>query len=256
MEQEDLDSFLSRLLPEADVETTSVENPIVKVGPETRVGGLIWASGHTPTLTIQQESKIKDYLRKQRGAPLASIALLCKRNDCCYRGSCPLFQLDPMLAPLGAPCPIETTLIDDMLNDYMRELGISEDNVIDLSILKEFVMYQIYAKRAREELAEDPRVIRKEFAGIDAKGNVITKEVMNPIFTMLDKQSRVKQKLLESLIATRESKSKANASTTQSFSTLLVALKDRIEEKKKAKLVALDSTALIEAKIVSTTSTT
>lgn len=231
---------------EAAGEQEALQNPPAQV----ETGGLIWPTGHIPRLAPGQVTVIKDYLRRQKGAPIDSIALICRRENCLYKQSCVLYQIDPQLTPIDRPCPIELTLLQSMMDDFSRQLEITEDNVIDLAILKEFVMWQIYAKRAREELAMDPQIVRKEFVGADSRGNVLTRENMHPAFIMLDKQSRTKQKLLESLLATREAKSKAATASIPTFASFLKSVMERAEEKTRLKEAGAQMPPTIEHKLL------
>jgi len=128
-------------------------------------------------------------------------------------------------------CPVEATLLHRDLDAYMRELDISEDNVVDVAILKEYLMWNLFAKRAREEMALDPQIVRRNFITLDKDGEPIFQEQLHPAFTMLEKQSRTKQKLLESLIATREAKAKDVNSKTKNFADLARVFRERVEEK-------------------------
>jgi hypothetical protein len=128
-------------------------------------------------------------------------------HNCDYKGSCPLYLMN---APscYGEPCPVENALIYQHVEEYKQHLGIADSDLVDLAILKEYVMWNIIAKRVREEMAQDPKIFRKMFAGLDEEGNPQSTDILHPGFHMIDKATRTKQKLLESLMATREAKVK------------------------------------------------
>lgn len=247
MQPEEVEKFLDKVMPkEGDTNENGTPSALAlsrsgipqvlnkpkKVDPTKE---LIWPDGHAPNLTLQQQEKIAEYLQKQRGGSHTAIALICRADDCQYNVKCPLYQMDPNLVPEGKPCPIELTLMEQWIADYRLELDIEDHQVVDLSILKEFVMWEVYKMRAEQELANDPKIVRREIVGVDQKGNPIYRDVMNPVFNMLDKQTRGKKKLLESLIATREAKAKADGSSSQTFSGFLAGLMEKVAEKKNAK---------------------
>lgn len=133
-------------------------------------------------------------------------------------------------------CPIEINLIDRWVRDYANELEVMPENIIDLAILKEMVMWKILEKRAGEELAKEPRIIHESVIGIDDDGIPVTKDMMNPIIVMMEKAGKMQAKLRESLLATRESKDKANSRKQIDLSAVAEKVKAKIEAKKRALL--------------------
>jgi len=202
-----------------------------KPGPQL-IGPPGWS---VAALTFKQRDTIDNYLRRQTAAPLESVALVCQGSSCPYSAHCPLYQEDPSLVPIGGVCPIELSLAEMWLEEYKTALEIRDVDIVDVAILKEYIGWMLFSRRAQQEMATDPKILRKEFAGVDMKGHVLMTENMNPIFVMLEKSSKRQQKLMESLLATREAKMRADGNTATSFSTFLTVLMERVEEKKKAK---------------------
>ena len=234
-EGETFEEMMEKLLPE------EIDKGSKKWGSEFAVaaakkGELFQgSSAYQPKLSKEEVNHLETYFQAQEGSPIASMALICKWDQCVYKDACPLYQIKPQDTPEGKPCPVELTLLYRDLNRYMDELDISATDVVDISILKEYLMWNLYAKRAREEMAMDPQILRRNFITLDRDGEPIYQEQLNPIFNMLEKQSRTKQKLLASLMATREAKAKDANSKQKGFHELAKVFRTRVEEHMKRK---------------------
>lgn len=185
-----------------------------------------------PKFNDEQAKYLKNYFDRQKGSPLASLPMICKWSACHYKASCPLYamQIDP--SPINKPCPIEQTIIDNLIADYCKELDIQPEDITDLAVLKEMVHWNIMEKRAQEELAEDPKIIREAVVGVDDEGVPIMREIMNPIINMMEKSGRMKQKLRDSLIATREAKDKSKSRKQLSITQIAASIQAKIAAKK------------------------
>lgn len=204
-------------------EVEPVTNPV----PDVVESGLVRTVGWDPKLSPEQSAHLHKYFQTQRAGPIATLPLICRWNDCIYRCSCPLYQAKVDPPPLNLPCPVEATNIDLLINALAREMEIGPDDVTDQSILRELVMWTTLEKRAQEELALDPKTIREAVVGFDDEGEPLMKEMMNPAINMLEKAGKMKHKLREALIATREAKSrdKSRKQTTMSEVAARVAQK-------------------------------
>lgn len=205
--------------------------PVVKAGP-IDVPDLCRPIGWNPELTPAQKSHIEGYLRGRNGA-LAALPMICRWEECIIRAQCPLYQAKVDPPPRDLPCPIETSDIDRWVKELMVELEVTEKDVTDLSILRELVTWMVLEKRALAELALDPKNIRDAVLGIDKDGDPITKEMMNPAITMLEKAAKTKQKYRDALVATREAKAKDKGRKQPSMSEFAATIMQKIEAKKR-----------------------
>jgi len=107
------------------------------------------------------------------------------------------------------------------------------------------------AKRAVEELAVDPKIVKRSVAGFQQTNEgqkPIYKEEINQRLTFLEKAQRNKMKIMDSLIATREAKSKDTSRILHDPSTYAAKLLDKARELKekaaKAGLVEVEATVV------------
>lgn len=203
---------------------------------------MVTPAGWNPEFNQEQKDYLAGYFKAQQAGPTASIALLCKWSECPYRSHCPLYQLQIPDPPIGKPCPVEATLIERYLHDFMVELDIQPTDITDIAILKEVVLWQILQKRTIEELAQDPKTIRETVVGVDEEGDPISKEMMNPAITMLDKAAKTKIRYWDALIATREAKAKDKGRKQTNISDYSAMVQKRILERKQrlGKPIALE----------------
>jgi hypothetical protein len=68
----------------------------------------------------------------------AAIPMLCKAEACPYAEVCPL--MDAGMAPEGERCPIEIAMILRRYEEYTKEFGIDESNVVDSYRMDNFVL--------------------------------------------------------------------------------------------------------------------
>ena len=200
--------------------------------PPAEAPTLVTPAGWNPDFSKEQRDYLASYFKSQQAGPTASLALICKWEDCIYKGHCPLFQMKISDPPIGKPCPVEATLVEQHMFDFKKELGIEDADITDIAILKEVVIWQMLQKRAIEELAQDPKNIRETIVGVDEEGDPISKEMMNPAITMLEKAAKTKLRYWEALIATREAKAKDKSRKQTNLSDFSALVQKRILDRK------------------------
>ncbi len=135
----------------------------------------------------------------------ASVPMVCKEGECPYVQTCPLYEMD--MAPQGERCPIEIAEIMKMYEEYNQELDV-EDSRVDLTLLKELIDIEITLLRTENILAVDNEIIKDVAAGINPKGQIITKPEINKAYDLKDKLSRRKHEILRLFHSTRKDKAK------------------------------------------------
>lgn len=246
MNKKDLDKFLEDLMNEDlqrenDKQFKALMN-IPKTVEKTDTGGLVWPDGHNPNFTEEQKNKIAEFVGTQTDRGIESMAMKCKKHECPFKNNCIIYQMDPDAVPEGKSCPIELTYIHSTYTRMSEHLGITDADFVDKHSLKDYVMYDVFTKRMCEELAEEGLMTVETTVGVDpATGRFLTRKEAHPAFRVIQANSKVKQLLLNSLLATREAKTRANIADTQTFSGFLKELMVKVEEKKKAAQV-IDTT--------------
>jgi hypothetical protein len=114
--------------------------------------------------------------------------------------------------PLGQPCVMESLYAQQKVIDYVQHLGTNPANPVEMSIISELALIDLYKQRATIFLSKGD----KTGQGIDfllrdisvdpetGAENVTTK--VHPIISMMDTLEKRRDKWLEKLMETRKSK--------------------------------------------------
>ena len=187
--------------------------------------------GFEISLTPREAKKLVVYLNTLKHGFTASVPILCTGDRCPYAQKCPLVEMNS--CPIGKDCPIEGTLIEMWHSDYMRNLEVDPDNRVDSALVSDVVFWEILEKRATEELAKRPEILRKNVAGFQETSDGVKpvyKEEMNQIINFLEKAQKQKLKIMNALIATREAKAKDANRIISDPSTYAAKLLDKARE--------------------------
>lgn len=189
--------------------------------------------GYEVTLTPKEAKKLVCYLNTLRTGFQAIIPVICMGEQCPYAKKCPLGEGNNY--PMGLDCPIEGTIKEIWYADYARDLEIKEGSKVDESLVSDLVLWEVLSKRALEELAADPHIVKKSVAGFQETSDgpkPIYKEEINQKLSFLERAQRQKMKIMDSLIATREAKSKDTSRIIHDPSTYAAKLLDKARELK------------------------
>lgn len=184
--------------------------------------------GYQPNLTPADQTFLEDYFRGVRDNPTRTAVLVCRGQNCPIYAHCPLAQLGKTL-PVGKACPVERTLIDMWTRDLIHELGIDKDDHVDLSQVSELVRTMLFTKRAHEILSTSDAVIQV-FKGRTEDGDAIFEPRLHPMMYTFEKDRKVKETILNALIATREAKSKDKSRTVTSAADIAANLMQKIRD--------------------------
>jgi hypothetical protein len=189
--------------------------------------------GYEITLTPKEAKRLVLYINTLRHGFSATVPLTCMGEQCPYVAKCPLGTSKSY--PVGKDCPVEDTLREIWYADYARDLEINPDNKVDAALVGDMVFWEMLEKRASEELAKKPEILRKQVAGFQETSEgvkPIYKDEMNQIINFLEKAQRQKLKIMNALIATREAKSKDAGRLISDPSTYAAKLLDKARELK------------------------
>lgn len=161
----------------------------------------------------------------------ASIPLKCHGPKCPFAAVCPLQQEG--IAPISKPCPIEMNMVRTFMSEYMQDLGIDSDNLIEVSMIRDLINEEIMQQRATWTLSME-HFIQDNVVGIDGDGKPIMRKELHLAVEMKDKIARHKKDIRNQLLATREARAKAGQGildTAQNVSNILEQLNE-IDRKK------------------------
>lgn len=159
--------------------------------------------------TDEEQQEVAEIVRPQRmrTSMYASIPMNCTASKCPFADTCPLQMKG--IAPEGKPCPIEMGMVVQFQADYMRELNVSENNVIESSMIRDLVDQEIQYLRKTKILAKE-HFIQENIIGINEKtGEPFFRQELHAAVEFEDKIHRRRKDLRNQLLATREAKAKA-----------------------------------------------
>lgn len=187
--------------------------------------------GYEITLTPKETRRLVNYINNLKTGFQAAVPMLCTGETCPFSKKCPLNENNNF--PMGQECPVEDTIKEIWYNDYAKELEITGESKIDSSLVQDLVLWDMLSKRAVEELASDPKILKKTVAGFQntkSGPQPIYKDEINQRLNFLERAQRNKMKIMESLIATREAKSKDTSRLIHDPSSYAAKLLDKAKE--------------------------
>lgn len=157
----------------------------------------------------------------------ARIPITCKAENCPYKSSCMLLKYD--MAPQGEKCAFETALIEQNLEGYKRDFDLSpEASFTDFTIVKELVNADIMMERAQALLAEEGIAIEEVYTGTNERsGEDFFRKEVSKALDIYERHSKMRDRLLENMMATRKAKSRLKDNNTHSVYDLIKESIDR-----------------------------
>lgn len=134
----------------------------------------------------------------------SAIPMVCKEDDCPYASVCPILKAG--LTTFGERCVLEISLITKKYDEYLIELGISENDSVDLSLLKDLIDYDVQILRAENKMAVDGDFVKDNVVGIGDDGQPIVQEQISNAAIYKERIQTKRNKTLELLNSTRKDK--------------------------------------------------
>jgi len=185
--------------------------------------------------TNEQREKAVDLVRPQktRTSMFSSIPMRCEASRCIFAETCPLHQQN--LAPKGKPCPIEMSVVSQFTTEYMNQLEVHPDNLVEVSMIRDLVDQEVQYLRKTKLLAKE-HFIQENTIGVDEDGQPILKKELHLAVELEDKLHKRRKDLRNQLLATREAKAKAGqmqVDSAQAISDILYKVQAIEIEKEK-----------------------
>jgi hypothetical protein len=201
--------------------------------------------------STEQREQAVDLIRPQktRTSMFSSIPMNCEASKCIFASTCPLYQEN--LAPRGNPCPIEMSIVAQFTTEYMEQLDVHPDNLVEVSMVRDLVDQEVQYIRKTKLLAKE-HFVQENIIGIDKDGNPILKKELHLAVELEDKLHKRRKDLRNQLLATREAKAKVGQTqldTAQAISDIIHKVQSiEIEREKliKKKLGTYDKDDYIE----------
>ena len=173
--------------------------------------------------TDDQKEKAVDLIRPQktRSAMFSSIPMNCEAEKCIFATTCPLLKEN--LAPKNKPCPIEMSMVAQFTTEYLEQLDVNPNNLVEVSMVRDLVDQEFQYLRKTKLLAKE-HFIQENIIGIDRDGQPILKNELHLAVELEDKLHKRRKDLRNQLLATREAKAKVGQvqlDTAQAISDII-----------------------------------
>ena len=173
--------------------------------------------------TDDQKEKAVDLIRPQktRSAMFSSIPMNCEAERCIFATTCPLLKEN--LAPKNKPCPIEMSMVAQFTAEYLEQLDVNPNNLVEVSMVRDLVDQEVQYLRKTKLLAKE-HFIQENIIGIDRDGQPILKKELHLAVELEDKLHKRRKDLRNQLLATREAKAKVGQvqlDTAQAISDII-----------------------------------
>jgi len=145
----------------------------------------------------------------------------CKK--CPFISKCPIPDRDSNGAlilgdeadyPVGRECIMETIFVEQKLIDYITYLNVDPANPVEMSIVNELSLIDLYKNRCLLVLSHgDKKGEGRDFLITDViafneNGDKAESTKLHPVVDMIDKLERRRERWLDKLVETREAKAK------------------------------------------------
>jgi hypothetical protein len=169
----------------------------------------------------------------------AGIPMICLGDTCPYGDTCGLLANGE--APEGERCPKEVAQVIDLFNKYTEQLGIEDDNMVELSLVKELVDLDIKISRADRKQAVEPDLVKEVPVAVDDRGRVIRRPEVDKITEVKDKLMERRHKILSYLNATPKDKAATKIDIRQDPSSLAAQLLAKKQELERLRTIEVEA---------------
>lgn len=227
-------------LVKLDPQNISSTKEEVRVNYFNNLRGLVdYGNGQ---LTPEQINRVKNTVKHLRAGFQAAMPITCTGKDHCPNVDfCPLVKIEsetgnPNVMPVGKRCPIEGELLATWAQDYCEALKLTEDDIFDLTLVKELAELDLQELRISNYLSKSNKAVGvgENVVGLDPDtGAPIMVEQISPAMELKLKIKDRRNRILESLVQTRKEKYKRDAALKQppadDASSSLAAMKSLLE---------------------------
>lgn len=171
-----------------------------------------WNYSAAGTLSKDLVSK---HLNSQKTGLHAMYPILCNGAGCPYSTTCFAFQ-NNIHPPVGEPCVMETTKIENLLIQYDKDFHFDECSMTDMLAIQELVHLDIMIDRCNALIAQElTPVIEVNIGASPQTGEPITQPTVSKYYEAYEKMSKRREAIEEGLTATRRAKRKDRPDNTK-----------------------------------------
>ena len=160
-----------------------------------------------PDVSEESLAIVRNYIDKSSRGSGSALPLICTGKSCPFLHVCSLDHAGLTL-PVGAKCPLETTLVSLWVNKHLKSLGIEDidnpENSFDMDLLYELATQELIRYRCSAYLSKNPSIVESKMVAESFNGTPIFADVMNPVMEAMEKAGRNIAKIRDALLATRK----------------------------------------------------
>lgn len=155
---------------------------------------------------------------------MAQVPIVCRNESCPYIATC---YIDPDERPERGRCPIEVSAIVNLFERYCEHLDITEDDVVDLTLLKDLIDIDIQLMRADHLMSANPSFVEDIPVFATEEGYIVRRPELVKAVEYKDKLRRERHRILQLLNSTRKDKGSDKISVDPSIAAVQLIEKAR-----------------------------
>lgn len=179
-------------------------------------------SNYLDKLPKNKLERIKRSVASIKSGVHASAPLICLGpSKCPFIKRCPIpdVQADGELIlgpdsnyPMGRECVMEKFYVEQKIVDYLKHLDVDPTNPVEMSLVNELALIDLYKNRCLLVLAEGDKkgdgrdFMQTDITGFNENGDRSESTKLHPVVDMIDRLEKRREKWLEKLMQTRKSK--------------------------------------------------
>ena len=174
------------------------------------------------SLPDKVQEKIKNRINATRNGIHAVAPLTCCGPDNCpFIQKCPIPDRDAhgellfgpgSNYPIGYECVLESIFMRQKITDYMQHLKVDPGNPVEVSIVSELALIDLYKNRCLMVMSSGDRsgqgrdFMRIDILGFNENGDTAEQAKIHPVIEVIDKLEKRREKWLDKLMETRKAK--------------------------------------------------
>lgn len=126
--------------------------------------------------------------------------------------------------PSGSRCPLEIGLIMKRVDEYQKEFHVADNDVVDMSLIKDLVDYDVQLFRAENRIAMQGDFIEDVVVSVTDNGQEITAPQISKAAEYKEKIMTKKHKVLQLMHSTRSDKAGDRLTLTLNYKFLCISV--------------------------------
>lgn len=149
---------------------------------------------------------ISKHLNSQKTGLHSMYPIMCNGSGCPYSSQCFAFKHN-IQPPIGEPCVMETTKMEDLVLAYDKDFHFDECTATDMLAIHELIQLDIMIDRCNMLIAQELTPVIEVNIGVSPQtGDAITQPAISKYYDAYEKMSKRRSMLVDELNASRKAK--------------------------------------------------